>query len=109
MKINLDLFVLFLCMGIVTYLPRFFPLFLLSRKELPSLCEAWLDFIPVAILSALIVPSLITAGNPRHLDLFTSELIVAIPTFLFALKTKSLAGTVLLGMALFWLSGKIFG
>lgn len=100
---------LFLGMGIVTYFPRLLPLLFLSRKELPLWLEAWLDFIPAAILSALIFPSLITAGNPRHLDLLKPEMIVAIPTFLFAIKTRSLGGTVLIGMALFWLSGKVFG
>jgi len=39
--------------------------------------------------------------------LFRPELFVAIPTFIFAVKTKSLGGTVIFGMALFWLAGKI--
>ncbi|WP_422573630.1 hypothetical protein [Methanothrix sp.] len=33
---------------------------------------------------------------------------VAIPTFLFALKTRSLGGTVIVGMALFWLATTFF-
>ena len=40
--------------------------------------------------------------------LFQPELMVAIPTFAFALKTKSLGGTVIVGMLLFWLAGKFF-
>jgi len=32
---------------------------------------------------------------------------VAIPTFLFALKTRSLGGTVLVGMMLFWLTSSL--
>ena len=67
----------------------------------------WLDFIPVAILSALVFPELVTGGNPRHLDLLQPQLIVAVPTFIFALKTKSLGGTVVAGMLLFWLAGKL--
>jgi branched-subunit amino acid transport protein len=34
---------------------------------------------------------------------------VAIPIFLFALRTKSLGGTVIMGMVLFWLAGRFFG
>jgi branched-subunit amino acid transport protein len=33
-------------------------------------------------------------------------LLISIPTFLFAWKTRSLAGTVIVGMALFWIAGK---
>jgi len=32
---------------------------------------------------------------------------VALPTFVFALKTKSLGGTVVVGMALFWAVQKV--
>jgi branched-subunit amino acid transport protein len=37
------------------------------------------------------------------LSLWQPKLWVAIPTFIFAFKTKSLGGTVVIGMALFWL------
>jgi hypothetical protein len=35
------------------------------------------------------------------------ELLVAVPTLVFALKTRSLGGTVLIGMLLYWLSGML--
>ena len=108
MNVDPGMFLLIMAMGAVTYVPRWLPLFFLSRKRLPFWLQAWLDLIPVAILSALILPELVTTGNPRHLDLFRPELIVALPTLLFALKTRSLGGTVILGMALFWLTGKLF-
>lgn len=91
-------------MGMVTYVPRWLPLFFLSRRRLPSWLIDWLDFIPAAILSALILPSLVTTGESRHFDFYKPDFWVAIPTLIFALKTKSLAGTVVIGMALFWLA-----
>jgi branched-subunit amino acid transport protein len=99
---------LILGMGLVTYIPRWLPLFLLSRRRLPEWFVEWLDLIPVAILSALIFSDLFVAGDPRHLELLQTKSIVAIPTFLFALKTGSLGGTVILGMALFWLATTYF-
>jgi len=96
--------ILLLGMGAVTYIPRWLPMFFLSGKKLPQWFVDWLDLIPVAILSALLLPALITSGEPRHLEIFQSKLLVAIPTFLFALKTRSLAGTVLVGMGLYWLA-----
>ena len=95
---------LFAGMGLVTYVPRWVPLLFLTQRRLPQWFVEWLDLIPVAILSALIVPELFTAGTPRHLVLFDAKILVAVPTFLFALKTKSLGGTVVVGMLLYWLA-----
>jgi branched-subunit amino acid transport protein len=90
-------------MGIVTYIPRWLPLFFLSRRHLPPWLVLWLDFIPAAILSALILPAILIAGSPRQLEWNRLDFWVAIPTLLFALRTRSLAGTVIIGMALYWL------
>ena len=95
-------------MGLVTYIPRWFPLVILSRRNLPQWLIDWLDLIPAAILSALLLPELVTSGFPRQISFWQPELFVALPTFIFALKTKSLGGTVVTGMALFWLVGSVF-
>ncbi|HSD56592.1 MAG TPA: AzlD domain-containing protein [Methanotrichaceae archaeon] len=100
---------LIISMGLVTYLPRWFPLFFLSQRKLPQWFIEWLDLIPVAILSALIFSDLFVTGNPRHLEVLQLKSVVAIPTFLFALKTRSLGGTVIVGMVLFWVAAGFFG
>lgn len=99
--------ILILGMGLVTYLPRMLPLAVLSRRTLPRWLTDWLDLVPVAILGALLAPSLVTSGTPRVLDLAKPDLLAAIPTLLFALKTRSLAGTVVVGMALYWFIGSL--
>jgi branched-subunit amino acid transport protein len=106
--VKTDYLLLVLGMGIVTYLPRWIPLIFLSRRRLPEWLRHWLDFIPAAVLSALILPDLVTTGEPRQLAIFQPALMVSIPTFIFAWKTRSLAGTVIIGMALFWTAGKFF-
>ncbi len=100
---NGEVFMIILCMGAVTYIPRWLPLYLLTRREMPSWFIEWLDFIPAAILSALVLPSIITFGEERHLDFLTPEFMLSFPTLLVAVKTRSLAKTVLTGMGLFWL------
>ena len=109
MTVDPKLLLLFVGMGAVTYLPRWLPLFFLSTRKLPLWLAVWLDFIPVAVLCALILPDLVVSPAPRHVDFFRRELIVAIPTFLVALKTKSMGGAVLAGMVLYWLVGKVMG
>ncbi len=105
--IKSEYLILVIGMGLVTFLPRWIPLFFLTKRNLPDVIVEWLDLIPAAILSALLLPALITTGEPRHLALFQPEMLVAVPTFIFALKTKSLGGTVVAGMSLFWLAGRI--
>jgi branched-subunit amino acid transport protein len=75
-----DYLLLFGGMALVTYVPRWLPLFYLAQRELPCWLTDWLSLIPVAI-----------------------------PTLLFARKTKSLGGTVLVGMGLYWAHGTLLG
>jgi branched-subunit amino acid transport protein len=91
-------------MALVTYVPRWLPLFFLSQQRLPQWFVEWLDLIPVAILSALIFPDLFVRGDPRNLVLLQPKSLAAVPTLLFALKTRSLGGTILLGMLLYWIT-----
>lgn len=103
----IDYLFLFAGMGLVTYLPRALPLLYLTHKQLPQWLVDWLSLIPVAILSALLAPTLFTDSATHSFDLGKPELLVAIPTLIFALKTRSLGGTVLVGMLLYWLAGMI--
>jgi branched-subunit amino acid transport protein len=108
MNLNFQNYVLLLlAMGAVTFLPRWAPIFFLSRRQLPQWLVDWLDLIPAAILSALLVPALVLSGEPRTFSLARPELWVALPTLLFALKTRSLGGTVVVGMLLFWAVQKL--
>ena len=97
-----DFLLLMLAMGAVTYLPRMLPLVMLSRRTLPSWFAEWLELIPAAILSALIAPTLFAQSAPRVFTLGKVELLAALPTLLCALKTRSLAGTVVTGMLCYW-------
>jgi branched-subunit amino acid transport protein len=103
-----DYLLLLLAMGAVTYFPRWAPIFFLSRRRLPTWLVDWLDLIPAAILSALLLPALVLSGEARTFSLMRPELWVAVPTLLFAFKTRSLGGTVILGMLLFWGAQKLF-
>lgn len=104
-----DYLLLFGGMGLATYLPRALPLLYLAHKKMPQWLIDWLSLIPVAILSALIAPSLLTDAATRGFAFGKLELLVAIPTLLFSLKTRSLGGTVLIGMLLYWLGGMAWG
>ena len=103
-----DYLLLFGGMGLVTYLPRALPLLYLAHRKMPQGLIDWLSLIPVAILSALLAPALFTDNATRSLEFGKLELLVAVPTLIFALKTRSLGGSVLVGMLLYWLGGMIY-
>ncbi|MBU1170593.1 MAG: AzlD domain-containing protein [Proteobacteria bacterium] len=99
-----DYMLLILGMCMVTFLPRWLPVFFLSNRQLPTWFEKWLELIPVALLSAILLPSLIITKNPMGINVFSKELLVAVPTFIIAFYSRSLAGTILGGMFLYWLT-----
>ncbi|NCO50832.1 MAG: AzlD domain-containing protein [Deltaproteobacteria bacterium] len=92
-------------MGLVTYGPRALPLLYLAHQKMPPGLVDWLGLIPGSILAALLAPLLFCDPQERSLQLDRPELLVALPTLLFALKTRSLGGTVFVGMGLYWLAG----
>ncbi len=102
-------------MLIVTYLPRVLPLWFLSSRSLPPLIIVWLRYVPVAVLAAMLFPTLVLPEG--QIDLSASNLFLwaAIPTFLVAWKVKgrngnaSLFSAVLVGMALVAGARAIFG
>jgi branched-subunit amino acid transport protein len=93
-------------MGLVTYLPRWLPLALLPQRDIPQSVKEWLGFIPACILSAL-VASAIFLNSTGGFQLLQARFLAAIPTFIFALKTRSLGGTVIVGMLIYWLTTKL--
>ena len=104
-----DYLFLLIGMGLVTYLPRMLPLAVLARRRLPQGLIDWLGLIPVAILAALVAPGLFVEPAAQSVSLTRLELLTAVPTLLFALKTRSLGGTVFVSMLLYWLGGLVLG
>ncbi len=106
--IEREYYYIVLGMGFVTFIPRLLPVYFLSGRTLPRWFIEWLDLIPAAVLSALLLPALVKTGTPGTFSLYSPGMIVAVPTFLVAVKTKSLGGTVVTGMGLYWLLDIIF-
>jgi branched-subunit amino acid transport protein len=93
-------------MGLVTYLPRWLPLVLLPQRDIPQSVKEWLGFIPACILSALVAPALFL-NSTGGFQVLQARFLAAIPTLIFALKTRSLGGTVIVGMFIYWLTTKL--
>jgi len=94
---------LILGMSLVTYIPRWLPLAALAGRRLPGWLLEWLDLIPVAILASLLLPLMVIPDATGQLDPLSSEFLAGTITIIFALKVKSLSGTVIVGMLVYWL------
>lgn len=101
-------FMIILGMAAVTFLPRVLPIWVLSSRNLPPVAVRWLSYVPTAILSALLAPSLLVQGGSIELNMQNLPLLAAVPTFLVAWRTKSFFGTVAVGMACV-AAGRYFG
>lgn len=84
--------------SVVTLLPRVLPLVLLSRMQLPEWTMRWLNYVPVAVMAALIAQELFTTDGKVHILQHYVEILAAIPTFATAILTRSLLGTVVVGI-----------
>lgn len=102
------IFITLLGMGFVTYLPRLLPTLFLSGRKLPSLITTWLSLVPPAVLAAMLLPSLVVRQEELSFSFDNLFLWAAVLVFPVAVKAKSLALTVLLGMALV-AGGRYFG
>jgi len=96
-----QIFWLILGMAIVTFIPRFLPMIFLTRRVIPEKIRIGLDYIPVAVLSAIVFPTLFFNGEGTF-GIQPQFLLAAIPVFAVAWKVKSLWGSVVLGMLIFW-------
>lgn len=85
-------------MALVTYIPRVLPLVILSRREIPPGLRCWLQFVPVSVLSALLVPGLLVQNGQLALQLNNHYLLAAIPSFLVAVKYRNIFLTVFCGI-----------
>ncbi|MDT8976428.1 AzlD domain-containing protein [Paenibacillus sp. chi10] len=98
MEVRWDIFLIILGTAFVTFIPRVVPLMVLSRFELPGWAMRWLNYVPISVIAALIGQEIFIHDGKLTSLTNNIEFFAAIPTFLIAIKTRSLLGTVLGGI-----------
>lgn len=76
------------------------PITLLKGGDFPPILRRWLDYVPVAVMAALVGPDIFIYNG--KLDLTTSNLflLVSIPTLVTAWISKNYFVTIAVGIAL---------
>ncbi|MBC7114916.1 MAG: hypothetical protein PWR13_580 [Archaeoglobi archaeon] len=102
----MEKFIIILLMALATYLPRLLPLIALGESLEKETVKKWLSLIPSAILSSLLVSSILIRDSEIFL-VGNTQLFAIIPTMIVALKTKSLVITVIAGILIYFLLSKM--
>lgn len=99
-----DKVLIFLGMALATFLTRYTMIALFGHGLSPRL-QRWLNYVPAAILSALIAPSALAPQGKIQLGLPVVSLVVGC---LVAYRTRNVFWTILAGLVAFWLGKLIF-
>jgi len=100
---NVDKILIFFGMALATFLTRYTMIALFGHGLSPRL-QRWLNYVPAAVLSALIVPAALAPQGKIQLGLPVASLVVGC---LVAYRTRNVFWTILAGMVVFWV-GKLF-
>ena len=93
-----DVILIIIGMALVTYFTRIGALALFRFIGVPSWLNRWLKYVPVAILTALIVPSLLLPKGYLDLSVNNHYLIAGFIAALVAYKSRNIVATLGLGM-----------
>lgn len=99
MEVRWEIFWIIVGASIVTLLPRVLPLVVFSRLPLPDGARRWLSYVPISVMAALVGQELLLADGQWKAIATNVELWAALPTFVVAILTRSLLGTVIVGIA----------
>ncbi|MFI5271836.1 MAG: AzlD domain-containing protein [Ktedonobacterales bacterium] len=92
-----------LTIGVATYAMRLSLIGLSARVSLPLLVRRALRYVPVAALTALVVPELIAPGGTLDVTLGNARLWAGVLAIVVAWRTRNVLLTIAVGMAALWL------
>lgn len=95
--------------GIGTYLFRLSFIAIFGRSGVPSWLEAPLRYVAPAVLAAIVAPAVIAPeGTIEMLPATNPKVLAATVASLVALRTKSVAWTIVVGMGALWVLQALF-
>ncbi len=103
-----DIWLAMIGLGILTFVTRFSFIALLERWQAPLVVQRALRFVPVAVLTAIIIPELVLREGFFDAQLTNPRLWAGLVAALVAWKTKNVILTIVVGMLVFWLLQLLF-
>ncbi|MBY5005946.1 AzlD domain-containing protein [Streptococcus suis] len=96
--IKTSILLIILASALVTWLPRVLPFVLTQNKSLPPRMVKFLSFLPITIIFALTLSSIMDEEVGSLPSLLPVESLALLPTFWVVLKTKNILLAVLVGV-----------
>jgi branched-subunit amino acid transport protein len=94
----MNIWLVFVLGGLLTFGMRFSFIYLLGRYEVPETIRRALRFVPPAVLSAIVVPELFVRSGEIQVSLANYRLLAGMLAVLVAWRTKNTLLTILAGM-----------
>jgi branched-subunit amino acid transport protein len=94
----MSIWLVIIAAGIATFATRLSFILLLERVKLPDWLRRSLRFVPVTVLSAIILPELTSPGGTLNLSWRNPQLAAGAVAILVAWRTKNVILTILAGM-----------
>lgn len=91
-----------LALALGTWLMRALPIMLHGRVPHPAWLERLLRHVPVAALTALVVPGALYLKHDGLYSFAPARTLAAVAALLVALKTKNVLATLVVGMLALW-------
>ena len=95
---NQQFFLLVAGCAIVTWIPRVLPFVLASRLVFPEKVNQFLNYLPLCILTALLVQSLLVFRQGQWPLIKVPELLACLPALVVGYYTKDLMKIVIVGV-----------
>lgn len=86
--------------ALFTILLKTAPVTLLSGDSIPGVLRRWLDFVPVAVMAALVGPDIFIYDGQLNLTGSNLFLLVSVPTLFVAIFSKNYFVTIAVGIGL---------
>lgn len=96
--ISSDYFYLLLGSFAVTWIPRILPFVFAKKKNFPAKVRLFLDYLPLCILTALLIQNLLNIQTGKLPTLKIPETIACIPALAVGIYTKDLMKIVITGI-----------
>ena len=104
-----SIWIVMIVVGLLTFLTRLSFILLLERWQAPPIIQSALRYVPVAVLTAIIVPELVVVDDALDFSLGNARLIAGMIAALVAWRGKSALWTIMAGMAAFLVLNNLIG
>lgn len=99
----MSVWVIIVAIGLLTFASRLAPILSLERVTIPDGIQRALRFVPIAVLSAIIVPALVLRDGTLALTPHNARLMAGALAVLVAWATRNALATIAVGMGALWL------